>query len=161
MVPNAPFPPPQSTWSLPGSGHHTMAGYQLILATLLRKSRLVADHPRMTISAINADAFVSEVLGGGQVWTIRDKDGFPTSTNASGETVMPFWSSEKRARQVIDIIPAYRDFEPAPIELSVFVKRWLPGLSDDGLYCGLNWSGNRATGYDLTPVDVLTRLTAR
>jgi hypothetical protein len=44
----------------------------------------------MSVSAINADAFVSEVLDGAQVWGIKDKGGVPTSTNASGETVMPF-----------------------------------------------------------------------
>jgi hypothetical protein len=114
----------------------------------------------MSISSINADAFVSEVLEGARVWGIRDKGGFPTSTNASGETAMPFWSSEKRVMAAINTSPAYRDFEPVPIELSEFVERWLPGLKKDGLHCGLNWSGKRATGYDLTPADVLTRLTA-
>ncbi|PDT13838.1 hypothetical protein CO670_26215 [Rhizobium sp. J15] len=114
----------------------------------------------MSISSINADAFVSEVLDGAQVWGIKDKDGFPTSTNASGETAMPFWSSEKRASSVIQSVPAYRDFKPVPIALSEFIKRWLPGLITDGLYCGLNWSGKRATGYDLLPTDVLARLTA-
>jgi hypothetical protein len=114
----------------------------------------------MSISAINADAFISQALEGGQVWGIRDKGGFPTSTNASGEMAMPFWSSEKAAKAVIDTVPAYRDFEPTPIKLSEFVNRWLPGLKSDGLYCGLNWSGKSATGYDMTPSDVSARLTA-
>lgn len=64
----------------------------------------------MRISSINAGAFVSEVLNGAQVWGIRDKDGFPTSTNASGETAMPFWSSENRAMSIIKSVPAYCDF---------------------------------------------------
>jgi hypothetical protein len=114
----------------------------------------------MSISAINADAFVSEVLNGTQVWGIRDKDGFPTSTNASGETAMPFWSSEKRAMSIITAVPAYRDFKPEPIPLSAFIERWLPGLKKDGLYCGLNWSGERAKGYDLSPTDLMARLAA-
>jgi len=114
----------------------------------------------MSISAINADAFVSEVLGGAQVWSIKDKGGFPTSTNASGETAMPFWSSEKRAMSVIKTVPAYRGFEPTAIALSEFVESWLPGLKQDGLHCGLNWSGKNATGYDLPSADVLARLMA-
>lgn len=115
----------------------------------------------MSISAINADAFVKEVLRGAQVWGIRDSDGFfPTSTNASGETAMPFWSSEKRALSVIKNVPAYSDFKPEPIPLSVFIDRWLPGLQTDGLYCGLNWSGERATGYDLAPMNLMARLAA-
>jgi hypothetical protein len=114
----------------------------------------------MSISAINADAFVSEVLNGAQVWGIKDKDGFPTSTNASGETAMPFWSSENRAMSIIKSVPAYCDFTPEPISLPTFVERWLPGLQKDGLYCGLNWTGARATGYDLSPADLMARLEA-
>ncbi len=114
----------------------------------------------MSISAINADAFVSEVLIGAQVWGIRDRDGFPTSTNASGETSMPFWSSEKRAMSIIKSVTAYCDFTPEPIPLATFVKRWLPGLQKDGLYCGLNWAGARATGYDLSAADLMARLEA-
>lgn len=112
----------------------------------------------MSISAINSAAFVSEVLRGAQVWGIKDKDGLPTSTNASGETAMPFWSSEKRAMSIIETVPAYRHFKPEPISLSAFIERWLPGLNRDGLYCGLNWSGESATGYDLSPTDLMARL---
>ena len=61
---------------------------------------------------------------------------------------------------VIKAVPAYRDFEPVPIALSEFVERWLPGLTKDGLHCGLNWSGKGATGYDLPPADLLARLKA-
>lgn len=93
----------------------------------------------MSISAINADAFVSEVLNSAQVWGIKDGNGFPTSTNASGKTAMPFWSAEKRAMSTIDTVPAYSDFTPNPIPLAAFVDRWLPGLQKDGLLCGLNW----------------------
>jgi hypothetical protein len=107
-----------------------------------------AAHPcTMSISSINADAFVFEALHNALVWGIKDKGGFPTSTNASGETAMPFWSSEKRAQSVIQSVQAYRDFRPVPVALSEFVKRWLPGLTTDNVYCGLNWSANGATGH--------------
>jgi hypothetical protein len=114
----------------------------------------------MSISAINADSFVSEVLNGAQVWSIRDRDGFPTSTNGSGETAMPFWSSEKRAISIIKSVPTYCDFTPVMIPLATFIERWLPGLQKDSLYCGLNWTGARATGYDLSPADLMARLEA-
>ena len=127
----------------------------------LAKIKVCCSIWRMSIAAINADKFVSEVLDRALVWGIRDKVGFPTSTNASGETAMPFWSSKKRATSVVENVPAYRDFEPVPIALSEFVDRWLPDLKKDGLRCGLNWSGKRATGYDLTPDQVLARLMAR
>jgi hypothetical protein len=114
----------------------------------------------MSISAAHADAFVSEALGPRKVWGIRDEAGFPTSTNPSGEIAMPFWSSESRAKKITDSVSAYAGFKPTPIDLAVFIERWLPGLEKDGLRCGLNWSGERATGYDLKPSEVLARLLA-
>ena len=114
----------------------------------------------MSIAAAQADAFFREVQLRGEVWSICDELGFPTSTNASGETSMPFWSSEKRAMSIIKSVTAYCDFTPEPIPLATFVKRWLPGLQKDGLYCGLNWAGARATGYDLSAADLMARLEA-
>ena len=73
---------------------------------------------------------------------------------------MPFWSSEGRAQNLISTVTAYADFQPAQLELSAFIERWLPGLERDGLLAGLNWAGERATGYDLQPKDVLARLAA-
>jgi hypothetical protein len=115
----------------------------------------------MSISAAHAAAFASEALAADAVWAIRDADGFPTSTNASGETAMPFWSSENRARRIIEGVDAYRGFEPVRLELEAFLERWLPGLERDGLVVGLNWSGDRAAGYDMPPKDVRARLSAQ
>jgi hypothetical protein len=44
------------------------------------------------------------------------------------------------------------------IALVDFRNRWLPGLASDGILVGVNWSGPRATGYDLLPDQVLARL---
>jgi hypothetical protein len=109
---------------------------------------------------LNAGAFVSEVIKSGQVWSIRDCGGFPTSTNASGNVAVPFWSSESRAQRIIARLSAYKGFAPVPIDLDSFLSKWLPGMQGDGLYCGLNWSGERATGYDMLPDDVMARFKA-
>lgn len=71
---------------------------------------------------------------------------------------MPFWSKESRARKIIDSVPAYRNFEPVELSLDEFVGRWLPGLERDGLFIGLNWHGDKAVGYNLTPQEVRVRL---
>ena len=115
----------------------------------------------MSISAAHADAFASEALAAEAVWAIRDASGFPTSTNASGEPTMPFWSTENRARRIIESVDGYRGFEPVRLELDAFVGRWLVGLERDGLKVGLNWSGARATGYDMQPAEVRARLAAQ
>jgi len=51
--------------------------------------------------------------------------------------------------------------QPVEIDLVTWRQRWLPGLERDGLLVGLNWSGDRATGYDIEPADVLRALAKR
>lgn len=114
----------------------------------------------MSIAAAHAHTFIAEVIAVGEVWAIRDEGGFPTSTNASGEIVMPFWSMESRAQSIIDKVPAYQDFKPHRLSLVDFVERWLSGLDRDGLMVGLNWSGNHATGFDISPSAVRKRIEA-
>ena len=74
---------------------------------------------------------------------------------------MAFWSKRSRAQRIIDNVPAYSAFEVEEIELGRWREEWLPGLKRDGLLVVLNWSGKRATGYDLPPDDVLSNLQAR
>lgn len=112
----------------------------------------------MSVAAAQADTFIEEIIGNAVVWTIRDAEGFATATNASGEKAMPFWSKETRARAVIDKLSAYHGFRPHKLTLIEFTERWLPGLQRDGLSAGLNWSGEHATGYDISPSDVLARI---
>jgi len=111
----------------------------------------------VSVAATHAAKFFKEAAATGQVWAIRDDAGFPTSTNASSETAMPFWSSESRAQKVIARVADYEGFTPEKLPLDVFKSRWLPGLERDGLHVGINWSGDRATGYDMLPSDVAAR----
>lgn len=111
----------------------------------------------VTVSAAQASAFYREVLRDGQVWGIRDENGFPSPVNTDGFRAMPFWSLRSRAERVIATVEAYAGFEPVPIGLDEFRTRWLPGLVGDALLVGLNWSGERPTGYDVAPADVEAR----
>lgn len=74
---------------------------------------------------------------------------------------MPFWSLESRALRVAEAVPAYSGFQTQRVSLSEWRERWLPGLAEDGLRVGLNWSGATATGYDLTPGEVESNFAAR
>jgi hypothetical protein len=74
---------------------------------------------------------------------------------------MPFWSLRSRAEKVITTVPAYEGFELVELTLAEFRSRWLPGLERDGLRVGLNWSGPRATGYDVHPSEVAAALASR
>ena len=74
----------------------------------------------MSISSINAHKFYEEVARNKTVWTIRDEGGFPAPENLDGQRAMPFWSSEKRALNIIKRAPAYSGFTPFAIDWDTF-----------------------------------------
>ena len=115
----------------------------------------------MSTSALQADAFYEEVLREGGVWTIRDAGGYPAPNTAEGGRAMPFWSLQSRAELVLKNVPAYAGFVVESISLIAFREKWLPGLEVDGIGVGLNWSGERATGYDVPARDVGRNLDLR
>lgn len=115
----------------------------------------------MTISGAHATAFFEEIVREQQVWTIRDVHGFPALLGSDGLRSMPFWSLSSRAERVISNVQDYAGFEKVMIPLSDWRSKWLPGLERDGLRVGLNWSGSRATGYDVEPRAALASLTTR
>ena len=108
----------------------------------------------MSQSASQAAAFYLEVAEHRRVWTIRDSRGIPAPLGDQGLRVMPFWSSSDRAETVIGNVPAYSGFVPVELSWIEFRDRWLPGLARDELLVGVNWSGARATGYDVEPAVV-------
>ncbi len=115
----------------------------------------------MSISAAHADAFYAESIEAGEVYTVRDRDGFPAPETTNGARAMPFWSKRSRAERVVAFVPAYAGFEVVAIPLDAFRSRWLPGLRRDGLLVGVNWSGDKATGFDIEASSVEAALAAR
>lgn len=113
----------------------------------------------MSFVAAHYQKFFDEVVETGIVWTIRDDAGFPTSTSQANKNAMPFWSSEARAQRIIETVSSYRNFGIHRLSLEVFRDSWLEGLEKDSLRVGINWSGERATGFDVEPSDVRRRLT--
>lgn len=114
----------------------------------------------MTTSAAQASAFFRDATRLCSVWTLRDAEGILAPKNGSGHRAMPFWSTRSRVEKAISNVVAYNGFEPVEIPLDDFTGKWLIGLEHDGLRVGLNWSDERATGYDLTPAEVASRLAA-
>ena len=110
----------------------------------------------MTNSAANASAFYREVSASQKLWTVRDKAGFPAPLVDGNKRSQPFWSSLARAKKIIATVPAYADFEPVEIKWQDFTDKWVPGLTKDQTFVGVNWSGPSATGYDIHPIEVKT-----
>ena len=106
---------------------------------------------KLSQSASQANAFYREVNITNEVWTLKDLNGFPAPLNSEGKRVMPFWSSEKRVLKIIKTVVAYKEFSPVKIPLDIFFQKWLVGLKKDNFLAGVNWTGNRAIGYDIDP----------
>jgi hypothetical protein len=118
-------------------------------------------------AASQAAAFYRQSVENNAVWTVRDEGGYPAPENREGRRAQPFWSSRSRVERIIESVPAYNGFEPEEIPLNTFLDKWVPELERDGLLVGVNWSGRRATGYDLEPqaikqaVEAAARLAGR
>ena len=120
----------------------------------------MGDNRVMSGSAAHADAFYREVVEHSTVWGVRDSEGFPAPETPEGRA-MPFWSLRSRAEGIVARAPAYAGFEVVGLPLDEWRARWLPGLQRDGIRVGMNWTGDRATGIDLSAGDVERNLSAR
>ena len=109
----------------------------------------------MSQAASQAAAFYRDVALSQVVWTIEDDGGIPCPVSTSGSRSMPLWSSLARVQRMIKVVPAYSAFRPLSIPWPKFVTAYVPDLSRDGVLCGVNWSGQRAVGYELSPQDLL------
>lgn len=114
----------------------------------------------MSQSASQAAQFYQDVAKSKQLWTIADAGGYPAPMTPSGQRSMPFWSTRARAERIIATVPAYYGFEPEELSWSAFVENWAPGLEEDGLLVGVNWSGANATGYDIKSAELVRNVQA-
>jgi hypothetical protein len=110
----------------------------------------------MSLSGAHRAAFRREVTQEGRVYAIRDADGYPAPADPDGvHRAVPFWSKPTRAQLIVKHVTAYQGFEVVPITIDDWLSNWMVSLEHDGLLVGVNWAGARATGYDLTPGQVL------
>lgn len=109
----------------------------------------------MSNSEIQAKAFYKQVAASRSVWTIRDEAGIPVPESDDGTKAMPFWSSRSLAELIIQNVADYNGFYPIEISWQDFEDKWGPGLTKDGLLAGVNWSGSTASGYDITPAELI------
>jgi len=105
-------------------------------------------------AASQAWAFYRDVAAHRSVWTVRDADGYPAPKLSSGRRAQPFWSTRSRVEKIIKSVPAYGSFVPEEISWEDFCAAWVPGLTRDVLLVGVNWSGERAAGYDMEPEEL-------
>ncbi len=103
----------------------------------------------MTIAAAQAQKFYEQVATERRVFTFLDDDSFLVFKIRDIE-VVPFWSSASRLDLVQKAHPKYQQYTPDEIELERFLEKTLPQLRDEKINIGINWSGKRLTGYDIS-----------
>jgi hypothetical protein len=117
-----------------------------------RTSHELGDDPES-----NYDLFVSQVLESGQVWGLKNDDGWALCDSVEFEEtdVFPFWSSEKHAAGHCE--GEWKIYDAATLSLDEFLEDWLPGMHEDGAMVGPNWDGE-LNGLEVEPRDLAERL---
>lgn len=111
----------------------------------------------MSAAASQAAAFYREVAANREAWTLEDDVGYPVPMTTSGKRAMPFWSSESRASRIVKTVAAYSTFRPVKFDWAALVAE-CADLAGQGMLVGVNWSGARATGYDVEPDRLLANI---
>ncbi|WP_204299686.1 DUF2750 domain-containing protein [Actinoplanes campanulatus] len=104
----------------------------------------------MSQSGSQAAAFFNEVA------RYRVDQGSPAPMTSSGRRAMPYWSSKARAQRAIKVWGG--DLRVASMTLEKWRDEDLPQLAEEDLRVGINWTGPRLTGWDITVSEALNRL---
>ncbi len=94
--------------------------------------------------------FIAGVVDGEKVWGLSTEDGFLACEADEEEerAVLPFWSDAEEAREAQS---AVESSEVDAIELFDFLFRWLPGMDDDDVLVGTNWTAD-LEGKEVEPI---------
>lgn len=111
----------------------------------------------MSTAALHASKFYEQVVSDDKVFTFDDGDGYSVF-RVNGEDVIPFWSSRTRLEKIKKAHLKYAKQEIAEEPFPVFMSDTLPLLEKEGIRVGVNWSGQRLTGYDITVAELRRNL---
>ncbi|MBU2886634.1 DUF2750 domain-containing protein [Gilvimarinus agarilyticus] len=107
----------------------------------------------------NADRLIVESIESGCVWGLEGPDGWALcdSDRYQDTDVMPLWSDRDLAAAVC--VDEWKIYKPVAIALEELLEEWLPGMHDDVLLVGLNWT-TELEGDEWEPLDLLAEFEA-
>jgi hypothetical protein len=111
----------------------------------------------MSQAASQASTFYEEVASSRSVFTVLDNGNFLVFRVGEVD-VVPFWSTRERLRRVQRDHAKYRSFDCDESDLAAFLEKTLPDFESEGVHIGVNWSGARLTGYDVSIPDLRKNL---
>ncbi|MBK1790206.1 DUF2750 domain-containing protein [Persicirhabdus sediminis] len=90
----------------------------------------------------NHRRFIERVVEKEMVWYLSHPAGVANSVSNDDEetTVLMFWSDRAYATRARS--NGFEDYEETSMDLFDFLFRWLPGMSEDGVLAGTNWTGD-------------------
>lgn len=97
--------------------------------------------------------FVTRVAEYEEVWGLKTKQGgwaFCESNEDEDADVLLFWSDMAYARRAKEL--DFPEHEVASITLFDFLFRWLPGMCDDSVLAGTNWTADLC-GLEVDPLE--------
>ncbi len=102
--------------------------------------------------------FLKRVAATQHVWGLQAEPGvwaYCESNEFEDTEVLLFWGYKEDAAKLA--IDDWADYEPATIPLDDLVDNWLPGMLEDGLLVGTNWTA-QLTGYEIEPDELIEQL---
>lgn len=105
--------------------------------------------------------FVQEAVTSEKIYVIMGPDGAAGSfsTNYFDENndhfpLIPFWTDSYLTEARSCVVENGDEFQIIYIPLLEFVESWLPGMNEDEVIVGLNWTDDM-TGPEIMPMDLL------
>ncbi|TQV76019.1 DUF2750 domain-containing protein [Exilibacterium tricleocarpae] len=107
----------------------------------------------------NYDRFIVEALETGCVWGLEGPDGWALcpSEKYPDSDVLPFWSQPEFAQG--HCVDEWVDYRAVPVSLEELLEDWLPGMHNDVLLAGINWTADMV-GSEVEPLDLLRDIEA-
>jgi hypothetical protein len=102
----------------------------------------------MSIAAAQYDKFREQVVAEERAFTFTDRGELLVYPVRGGETV-PFWSSRSRLETIQQRLPKYQQWQITELAFPEFWRR-LDRMEREGIQAGINWSGAKLTGYNVS-----------
>lgn len=103
---------------------------------------------------VNYDRFIDDAIETGCVWGLESEEGFalcPSEANSELD-VMPLWSQPEFAEA--HVTGEWSNYKVVPIALEELLDDWLPGMHEDVMLVGPNWTSD-LLGDEVEPLDLL------
>jgi hypothetical protein len=115
---------------------------------------------QMSLAAAHAEKFYDEVVRKGKVFTFDDGEKYLVFPVRDCE-VVPFWSSRSRCVKLQAMHSKYAGWHICEEPLEQFIEKTLKLLGTQGIQVGINWTGERLIGYDISVEELLEKLKQR